>query len=358
MSENIFGANGLDHEEKLRFKTTLGTQTEVELRINHPDKSIRSVKIDDRDKWLQTNHSNNERIRGDTSQQPRRRQKQVPSTEEKTWRAQEKKSTDQNRQEIIHAVSWDEDEELLAPLIEKGGNEIQTDENNRATNLPTTVEEEEGYQQHHIELVSNIQKKAFDSRNMRNERGEDKIAGQPHKTFNQTNIDETTDVEIESDMDKFFAEEVAIVEMIIMEERRQSSLNEHLTPEIELKTQSQRRWETEHIPISGETTMLQITCGQQERNNRLGYKRIGKAARMIALLRRCLYPKRDVIRWESKENEDICPRRIYSFAESSCPGTLKKPLLFRFVVLKASPTSVGKTKDSRIDFSLSSFLQL
>ena len=164
---------------------------------------------------------------------------------------------------------------------------------------------------------------------MRNERGEDKIAGQPHKTFNQTNIDETTDVAIESDMDKFFAEEVAIVEMIIMEERRQSSLNEHLTPEIELKTQSQRRWETEHIPISGETTMLQITCGQQERNNRLGYKRIGKAARMIALLRRCLYPKRDVIRWESKENEDICPRRIYSFAESSCPGTLKKPLLFK-----------------------------
>ena len=81
----------------------------------------------------------------------------LPSTEEKIWRAQEKKSTDQNRQEIIYAVSWDEvDEELLAPIIKKGSNEIQTDENNPATNLPTTVEEE-GYQQPHIELVSNIQ---------------------------------------------------------------------------------------------------------------------------------------------------------------------------------------------------------
>eukprot|EP00956_Cyclotella_meneghiniana_P030256 scaffold75592_cov75-Cyclotella_meneghiniana.AAC.2 len=50
-------------------------------------------------------------------------------------------------------------------------------------------------------------------------------------------------------------------------------------------------------PISQDPTMLQITCRMKECNNCLGYKEIGKAVRMIALLRRCLYPKRDVIRW-------------------------------------------------------------
>ena len=87
-------------------------------------------------------------------------------------------------------------------------------------------------------------------------------------------------------------------------------------------------------------------------------QRTGNAMEMQVLLRRCSYPKRDVIRWEIDKNEDICPRRVHSFEESLCPGNLKKSLSFRFVVLKASPTSVGKTKDSGIDFFISSFLQL
>eukprot|EP00956_Cyclotella_meneghiniana_P008065 scaffold10757_cov35-Cyclotella_meneghiniana.AAC.2 len=121
---------------------------------------------------------------------------------------------------------------------------------------------------------------------------------------------ETTDTDMEwntDEMDEFLAEELAIIEMITMEEKRQSSITEYFSSEIKLKTMK----DTEHTPNSNsrETTMLQIICGMQECNNRLGYKRIGKAARMIALLRRCLYPKRDVIRWEIDKNEDICPRR-------------------------------------------------
>ena len=373
MSEYRFRANGLNHDENLRCKTTLGTQTEVDLRTNHPDTSIRSTMIDDRDKWFQANHPRNERNRDDTFRQPRLRQKQLPSTEEEIWRAHEKKSTDQDRQQIIHMVSWDDDEEHFPALqIEKGSNKTPTNENRR-TNLPTIVEEEEGYKQPHIEMTlkSNIQKKAFDSQNMRNEKGEDKLI-KPHKTYTQMKIDsffdkpelkmeienETTDTDMEwntDEMDEFLAEELAIIEMIIMEEKRQSSITEYFSSEIKLKTMK----DTEHNPDdSRETTMLQIICGMQECNNRLGYKRIGKAVRMIALLRRCLYPKRDVIRWEMDKNEYICPRRVHSFEESLCPGTLKKSLSFRFVVLKASPTSVGKTKDSGIDFSISSFLQL
>eukprot|EP00956_Cyclotella_meneghiniana_P037214 scaffold135573_cov35-Cyclotella_meneghiniana.AAC.1 len=121
---------------------------------------------------------------------------------------------------------------------------------------------------------------------------------------------ETTDTDMEwkiDEMDKFLAEELAIIEMIITEEKRQSSITEYFSSETKLKTMK----DTEHTPNSNsrETTMLQIICGMQECNNRLRYKRIGKAARMIALLRRCLYPKRDVIRWEIDKNEDICPRR-------------------------------------------------
>ena len=143
--------------------------------------------------------------------------------------------------------------------------------------------------------------------------------------------------------------------MIIMEERGQSSIAKYFSSEIKSKTMK----DTEQNPNSRETTILQIICGIQECNSRLWYKRIGKAARMIALLRRCLYPKRDVIRCEIDKNEDTFPRRVHSFAESLCPGALKKSLSFRFVVLKANPTSVGETKDSRIDFSIdSSFLQL
>eukprot|EP00956_Cyclotella_meneghiniana_P008064 scaffold10757_cov35-Cyclotella_meneghiniana.AAC.1 len=65
-------ANGLNHDENLRCKTTLGTQTEVDLRTNHPDTLIRSTMIDDRDKWFQANHPRNERNRDDTFRQPRR----------------------------------------------------------------------------------------------------------------------------------------------------------------------------------------------------------------------------------------------------------------------------------------------
>ena len=239
-------------------------------------------------------------------------------------------------------MSWDDDEEHFpAQQIEKGSNKNPTDENRRLT-LPTIVEEEEGYKQPHIEMtmISNIQKKAFDSQNMRNEKGEDKLI-EPHKTYTQTKIDsffdkpetkmeienETIDTQIEwntDEMDEFLAEELAIIEMIIIEEKRQSSITEYFSSEIKLKTMK----DTEHNPDSRETTMLQIICGMQECNNRLGYKRIGKAARMIALLRRCLYPKRDVIRWEMDKNEYICPRRVHSFEESLCPRTLKKSLSF------------------------------
>ena len=55
--------------------------------------------------------------------------------------------------------------------------------------------------------------------------------------------------------------------------------------------------EMTEMKIERESTMLRITLSMHGYNNHLGYKRIGKAERMIALLRRCLYPKRDVIRW-------------------------------------------------------------
>ena len=280
MSEYRFRANGLNHDENLRCKTTLGTQTEMDLSTNHPDTSIRSTMIDDRDKWFQANQRRNEQNRDDTFRQPRRRQKQLPSTEEEIWRAHEKKSTDQDRQQIIHMVSWDDDEEHFPALqIEKGSNKTPTNENRR-TNLPTIVEEEEGYKQPHVEmtLIANIQKKAFDSQNMRNEKGEDKLI-EPHKTYTQMKIDsffdkpemkmeienETTDTHIEwntDEMDEFLAEELAIIEMIIMEEKRQSSITEYFSSEIKLKTMK----DTEHTPNSNsrETTMLQIICGMQE----------------------------------------------------------------------------------------------
>ena len=114
--------------------------------------------------------------------------------------------------------------------------------------------------------------------------------------------------------------------MIIMEEKRQSSITEYFSSKIKLKTMK----DTEHTPNSNsrETRMLQIICGMQECNNRLrlGYKQIGKAARMIALLRRCLYPKRDVIRWEMDKNEYICPRRVHSFEELYCVQELSNSL--------------------------------
>eukprot|EP00956_Cyclotella_meneghiniana_P020606 scaffold36557_cov45-Cyclotella_meneghiniana.AAC.2 len=151
---------------------------------------------------------------------------------------------------------------------------------------------------------------------MRNEKGEDKVT-EPHKidpffdkppemNFEIENETIDTDMELNTDeMDKFLAEELAIIKMIIMEEEGQSSITEYFSSEIKLKTMK----DTEHTPNSRETTMLQIICGMQECNNRPGYKRIEKAARMIALLRRCLYPNLDVIKWEIDKNEDICPRR-------------------------------------------------
>ena len=47
MSEYRFRANGLNHDENLRCKTTLGTQTEIDLSTNHPDTSIQSNMIGD-----------------------------------------------------------------------------------------------------------------------------------------------------------------------------------------------------------------------------------------------------------------------------------------------------------------------
>jgi len=123
MSEYRCRANGLNHDENLFCKTSLGTQTEMDLSTNHPDTLIRSTMFDDRDKWFQANQRKNERNREDTFRQPRRRQKQLPSIEEEIWRAHEKKSADRDRQQIIHMVSWDDDEEhFLAQQKKRSSN--------------------------------------------------------------------------------------------------------------------------------------------------------------------------------------------------------------------------------------------
>ena len=306
MGERLFRANGLHHDEKSFCETTLVTQIEQQLEANRLASLTRSTTKDKSGKRFQENTSRNDQDKNSTTRRPPNRRAPVRSTEEQRCVAAKMCSNGQN---IIRAVSWDEQDKLPAQSREQGSNEIPTC--NRkwlASNLQTIMEEDEG-QGPTTRIPSS--RTARDNLKSELEKGGDTLTGRTHKRYKQIKIDtffnrthsnvkmvyndSTPKEEIDTKLGKFFANEFAIIEMITRGERRESSLTEYLSSDVEVTNQID-------IPSSWETTMLHITCGMHECNNRLGYKQIGKAMRMIALLRRCLYPKRDVIRWQSAGN--------------------------------------------------------
>ena len=248
MGEPLFRANGLNHDKNLHCKTTLGTQTEQQLETNRLAPSTHSTTNDECDKWFEEKALSNDQDTIATTNRTPNRCTQVLSKEEQRRGAHNKRHY---RQEIARAVSWDIESE-------RGGN-------------TSTGRAPKSYRQSTIETV-------FDKTNT------NKKVTVYNNSASKKNIDPG----------EFFANELAFIEIMTREKRRQSSLTEYWSSEVVVNQID--------TPISRETTLLQITCWMQERNNRLGYKQIGKAVRMLALLRRCLYPKRDVIRWQSAEN--------------------------------------------------------
>ena len=99
------------------------------------------------------------------------------------------------------------------------------------------------------------------------------------------------------------------------------------------------------------------TIKYSEENQRLGYGQhvtiligarfymllqLGHAMNMMTLLRRCWYPKRDVIRWkDSRMQETVLGSDLSSSNSTMCPGTFNRLCVLVSGPIKANPTSVG-----------------
>ena len=250
---NYFGADGPNHDT---CKSTRCTPTEKKLKTNHLDESIKSAKTDGTGKWFGENRSRNDQDGNFTSRQPPNRQIKKSSKERESMRAPEMISINDNQQEKIRTVSWDEDDEPLVPPTEEGTH--TPIRNIRLALDPSTHDEEvEGWDLP-TRIPHSIEQCAY-----------------PESKYN-TN---------ETNKNKMNTNEMKTIEMNTYEMNRKA--NE--MPEIETP------------PRLGDNQRI-----MREISKKLNLlRRIGKALGAITLLRRCLFPKRDVIRWASGRTQKI-----------------------------------------------------
>eukprot|EP00956_Cyclotella_meneghiniana_P012463 scaffold17715_cov30-Cyclotella_meneghiniana.AAC.2 len=103
------------------------------------------------------------------------------------------------------------------------------------------------------------------------------------------------------------------------------------------REREERRPHQIDTPIHWRQLFCQTLCGMQECNKHFRFKQIGKAVSMIALPRRCLYPKLDFIRLYSFESGDYLSWRISPLKEPIYPGAINKILYLGYWSSQCDP---------------------
>ena len=342
MCERLLKANGRNHDGKSVGNTSLSTEADHHPASNRLVLSSLLAMQDEWYKWFKENPPRNERV---PDRQPSNRQ--IPSTEEEDWEDTRPRSRISGQ--MTAALSRKCKRECtipVAPTNMQRKMRNNPESTTRATlDPPDLVEENVELER---QLMSSTRSTSMERHekvkayNSMTDEGNGKATRQTQKQKHcvqrsldsyikrkkfegksaSSTIDDKNDTE--NEMVDLFTGELAIIKMIRSEKTQY--IQQHIDSCLELmknevmckditkinsfieKDEMTTTIENALIKmIDNENKIEEMICNNRVRDsnttlrlicNRLYMvKRIGAAIELVALLRRCLYPKRDVIRW-------------------------------------------------------------
>lgn len=340
MGECLFQANGLNHDVKFLAKTSHGTTTEQHPVTNRSVTSTRSISCDEWEKWIERNSSRNDKDKDICDRQPPNRHE--PSKEEADWKYNDLKSHTTGQRTAV--LSCGRKKETKTPRNDQQNERRNYEMTNQETsNPPPLIDESEGWESHAMSTPSKsleqCERESLDKYNTMIEAGEDtrtlcrtqqryeQLEIEIDRNFNpitngmSNSLEMKHQTETDDEMVEFFESELAIMKMIQYENshHKQTQFNGHEATMKKKMISSN----TGSKDIDENNEMIKFIRKEFDNNrkedeicsNCLGYdsdsnktlrlicNRLytidmsGAAKELEALLRRCIYPKRDVIRW-------------------------------------------------------------
>eukprot|EP00956_Cyclotella_meneghiniana_P032003 scaffold86042_cov80-Cyclotella_meneghiniana.AAC.1 len=347
MGERLLKANGRNHDEKSVGNTYLGTETDNHPAPNQLVLSSLLAMPDEWCKWFKENPPRNEQDKGAPNQQPSNQQ--IPSIEEEDW--EDTRPRSRMNGQMTAALLRECKRECTIPVAPRNmQREMRNNpESTTRANLdpPDLVEENVELER---QLISSTRSTSMERHekvkayNSMTDEGYRKATRQTQKQKQyvqrsldsyikrkkfegksaSSTIDDKNDTE--NEMVDLFTGELAIIEMIRSRSEKTQYIQQHIDSCLELMKNEVMRKDITKInnftekgdmittienaiikKIENKNKIEEMVCNNHVRDsnttlrlicNRLYMvKRIGAAIELVALLRRCLYPKRDVIRW-------------------------------------------------------------